>query len=135
MRHIPHLLLVYLLVLYFDFVPQTYLLRSTGEIYIDLYHKVPATHMSKLKVRALTNVGLVYLLNTESNAWIYSGEFWTRQPPISSSLKLKVKSAFSPIQLRLEILDTTTGTLYTTLSKKFWTKDQLTPPKLDVNKY
>lgn len=132
MRYVSQLLLVYLLVLYFDFVPQSYLLRRNGEIYIDLYHKVPASHVSNLKVRAVTNIGIAYIFDTKSNKWVYSGDFWTTQPILSSRMKLRVKSALSPLQLRLEVLDTTTGKVYSTVSKKLWT-NQLPTPKLDTH--
>lgn len=132
MRYVSQLLLVYLLVLYFDFVPQSYLLRRNGEIYIDLYHKVPASHISNLKVRAVTNIGIAYLFDDQNDTWVYSGDFWTTQPTISKKMKLRVKSIFSPLQLRLEVLDTTTGKVYSTVSKKLWT-NQLPTPKLDTH--
>lgn len=133
MRNISQLLLVYLMVLYFDFIPQSYLLRRNGEIYIDLYHKVPSSHISNLKVRVVTNTGSAYILDTKSNKWVYSGDFWTAQPTLSNRMKLRVRSALSPLQLRLEVLDTTTGKVYSTVSKKFWT-NQLPTPKLDTHK-
>jgi hypothetical protein len=133
MRYVSQLLLVYLMVLYFDFIPQSYLLRRNGEVYVDLFHKVPPAHTSNLKVRAVTNIGIVYLFDDKSNKWVYSSDFWTTQPLLSSRMKLRVKSVLSPIQLRLEVLDTTTGKVYSTVSKKFWT-NQLPAPKVDTHK-
>ncbi len=133
MRYVSQLLLVYLMVLYLDFVPQSYLLRRNGEIYINLYHKVPASHISNLKIRAVTNIGIAYLFDTENNKWVYSGDFWTTQPILSNRVKLRVRSALSPIQLRLEVLDTTTGKVFSTASKKLWT-NHLPTPKLEIHK-
>jgi len=132
-RYISQLLLVYLAVLYFDFVPQSYLLRRNGEIYIDLFHKVPSFFVSNLKVRAITDIGIAYIFDDKSNKWVYSSDFWTVQPTISSKMKLRVRSALSPLQLRLDVLDTTTGKVYSTVSKKLWI-NQLPTPQIEIHK-
>lgn len=120
MRYISWLVVTYLLVLYFDFVPQSFLLRRNGEMYVQLYHKVPTKYLDSLKVRVVTDVGLSYILDPSTNNWIYSNEFWTNQPNLNNRLKVKVKSAVSPLTMHFDILDPLTGTIYSTVSKKIW---------------
>ena len=120
MRYTSYLLVMCLLVLYFDFTPQSYLLRKNGEIYIDVFHKVPNSYMTNMRVRVVTSNGLSYLFNEVTNNWVNSSEYWSAQPVLTDKLKVKVLSSKSPLITHLEVLDLLSGMRYESAPKLLW---------------
>ena len=136
MKTLPNIFVLLIFALYFDFIPSSYLLSSSGEAHINFYHKVPESYLQNIRVKAKFYEGSGFILNPVTSNWINSESFWTEQPKLSSSTKIKTLGNRDVYSFSFLMQDTRSGIIYETPIKKFWTRNKLntTASKLKLPK-
>lgn len=136
MRTLPNIFVFLAFALYFDFIPSSYLLSSGGEAHINFYYKVPESYLQSIRVKAKFYEGSGFILNPITSTWINSESFWTEQPKLSSSTKIKTLGNRDVYSLSFLLQDIRSGIIYETPIKKFWTRNKLntTASKLKLPK-
>lgn len=128
MKYAINIFSVFLLLIYFEFLPARFVTKTNTPLNIEFYYKIKdPNYFHFLKVRPVAQNALIFILDSNST-WINSNSLWTQMPTIAQNLKIKPLFSGETFLLRFDILDTKTGKIYQTPTKKIW--GLLLPDKL-----
>lgn len=120
MKHAINIFSVFLLLIYFEFLPARFITKTNTSLNIEFYSKIKDPAYSHfLRVRPVAQNALVFIQDSNS-AWINANAVWTQMPGFAQNLKIKPLFSGETFLLRFDILDTKTGKIYQTPTKKIW---------------
>ena len=107
---------------YFNPIPQTYMLTNETVAHLKLNYDIVGAENSRFKIRPVISDGKISIFKKETSEWIEGNDTWLALPKLDKELSVKPIVLSEPeSDLHFLIQDSVTSKIYETPKIHFWT--------------